>query len=88
MSRQLVLDDDLYSVVETIERRTGLSEIDVGRAALTEKLARIERERDTVRRLEELKLILQRLTPLPGGGSYMTNAESNAWMYDEHGLPH
>jgi hypothetical protein len=88
MSRQLVLEDDLYTVVEAIERQTGLSEIDVVRAALNEKLERVQREREAAFRLKELKTILQRLTPLPGQSTYMTNEEFDAWMYDEHGLPH
>jgi hypothetical protein len=88
MSRQLTLDDDLDDIVQAIERQTGLTEAAVIRAALQEKLVRIDREREAMRRLDELKFILDRLTPPVGNGSYMTNAESDAWMYDEHGLPH
>lgn len=88
MSKQVMLDDDLRGIVEVIERRTGLTEADIMRTALEEKLARIEGEREAKWRLDELKIILERLTPPAGHGSYMTNAESDAWMYDEHGLPH
>lgn len=88
MSKQITLDDDLCDIVAAIERQTGLTESDVMRSALEDKLTSVERQRDAVRRLGELKLILERLTPPAGRGSYMTNAESDAWLYDEHGLPH
>ncbi len=88
MSKQISLDDDLCEIVGVIERQTGLTEAAIMRSALEEKLVRVERQGNAMRRLEELKIILERLTPAPGRRTYMTNAESDAWMYDEHGLPH
>ena len=88
MSTQLTLDDELSGVVDLIGRDTGLSEPDIIRSALIEKLDRIIRERAAAGRIAELRIILERLTPPSGAGSYKTNAESDAWMYDEHGLPH
>lgn len=88
MTRHFTLDDELSAVVATIERRTGLDEAAVVRSALQEKLERIDRERLTANRLKELKLVLERLTPPLGKGTYMTHAEGDAWLYDERGLPH
>lgn len=88
MTKQLILDDDLNATLQTIERQTGLEASAVIRVALQEKLARVERERTVARRLAELKIVLERLTPPAGEASYMTDAEGDAWMYDEHGLPH
>jgi len=56
MTRQVLLDDELYGIVEAIERQTGLNEADIMRSALREKLARIDRERGAARRLDELKV--------------------------------
>ena len=48
----------------------------------------LDQERRAASRLEDLKLALERLTPPAGRRSIMTHAEGDAWMYDEHGLPH
>ena len=88
MSRQLVIDDDLGDLLEKVEARTGLTETAAVRAALEEKLARVDRERRVSERLAELKLILARLAPASDQRGYMTQKEGDAWMYDEHGLPH
>ena len=88
MGMQLNLDDDLSAMVEAIERQTGLDREVVVRTALHEKRDRLARGSDADRRLQELKLVLERLTPPAGQGSYMTHAEGDAWLYDEHGLPH
>ncbi|MBV8972223.1 MAG: type II toxin-antitoxin system VapB family antitoxin [Sphingomonadaceae bacterium] len=55
--------------------------------ALQHELATIEREREVERRLGELKRILAELPP-HSHPKRRTDAEADAWLYDENGLPH
>lgn len=88
MATQLDLDDETGTVLADLVRQTGRDQANIVREALRDKQERLLNEQHAAYRLTELKEILRRLTPPPGERRYMSHSEGDAWLYDEHGLPH
>lgn len=82
-----IKSDDVREMATRLAAATGKSITQAVGDALRRELAELDRHRDVERRLAELREITASIrADLPP--DFMTHREFDAWLYDEHGLPH
>lgn len=82
-----IKDPETEALARKLAAHRGISLTSAIRGALAESLANDNQLRDAEieRRMAAIKEIQAQVAKLP---NYMTEAEVDAWMYDENGLPH